>query len=102
MTAWLYQMTTEERDGESWSPEEYRLQVWEGDNITWGTRKITYRKQDIIRPGDLVILMFCKSPTEDHGIYGWGIIQKFNPQEETDNLHAYFSKRFPQDIACLG
>ena len=86
-------MTTKEIDGEPWNPEEYRLQVWEGDDITWNAHKINDRNQGAISSGDLVVLFFSKSRTKDYGIYGWGIITKFNSR--TNKIT--FTPTFPSD-----
>jgi hypothetical protein len=80
MTAWLFQMTTQEIDDDAWSPNDYRLQVWEGEESKWLSHKNNNRDQGPIAPGDLIILYFCKSKTKDYGIYGWGVISKYNPK----------------------
>ena len=93
MSAWLYQMKTGEVEGEPWSPQEYRLQVWEGYDTTWNARKIHDRNKGTITPGDLIVFVFTKSRTKDHGIYGWGIIEKYNAR--TNRLT--FTPTFPSD-----
>lgn len=86
-------MTTKEIDGVPWNPEEYRLEVWEGDDVSWNTHKVTDRDQRSISVGDIVILFFSKSRTKDHGIYGWGIITKFDPKKN----QITFTPTFPSD-----
>jgi hypothetical protein len=72
MAAWLYQMTS--NDEEPWSPNEYRMEVWEGTPITWPVGKIIYRDQEKIARGDKVVFFFTKTGNDEPGFYGWGII----------------------------
>ena len=74
MKAWLYQMVTTD---DPWDPEQYRLEVWEGQETKWPHRKVTTNKLGDVTPGDLILLFFAKSNTKDHGIYGWGVISKY-------------------------
>lgn len=82
MPAWLYQMTAGEINGETWYPEDYRKEVWEGEKIPWPVgEKIYVREQDPMSVGDTIIFFFCKSGDVDPrtgivdpGIYGWGSI----------------------------
>ncbi len=93
MSAWLYQMTTEDSDELFWNPKEYRASVWEGKKNTWNTRKVTDRGQDSINTGDIVVFFFSKSRTKDCGIYGWAIITEF----DTKKGQISFMPTFPSD-----
>ena len=75
--AWLYQMSSS-----WWSPEEYRLTVWEGQVVRWPTARVRWGKQQNIHAGDLLLLFFCPTGTEDWGIYGCGIINRYNEVRE--------------------
>jgi hypothetical protein len=72
MASWLYQMTTNDED--PWGPNEYRLDVWQGDSITWPVGNVKVRGMSDIRAGDVIVLFFAKSGTAEPGIYGWGVI----------------------------
>jgi hypothetical protein len=72
MASWLYQMTS--NDEEPWSPNEYRMEVWEGMPITWPVGKVIYRDQPRVARGDTVVFFFTKTRNEQPGFYGWGIV----------------------------
>lgn len=72
MVAWLYQMTT--NNEEPWGPEEYRMEVWEGNTVTWPVGSIDFRGGVAPKRGDILVLFFSKSKTDEPGLYGWGII----------------------------
>jgi hypothetical protein len=105
MAAWLYQMhTSKPDDDEQWNPELYRLEVWEGTTVSgWGGKRFDSRAPN---PGDLVILYFCPTGgarTEDYGIYGWGVVSRYN--EQTGRLD--FQPAAPSDylkmsVCCDG
>lgn len=92
MSAWLYQMTTKDSDDLVWSPEDYRMEVWEGKENKWSIRKINERGQDPIKKGDIVIFFFAKN-TKDCGIYGWAIITKIDNKKGQIS----FIPTFPSD-----
>lgn len=82
MPAWLYQMSAGEiPEYGSWYPDEYRVEVFEGKQITWPVGdRIYYREQCQVSIGDTIIFFFCKTmkdgtPNDEPGIYGWGIIE---------------------------
>ena len=71
MVFWLYQMAV------MWfKPEAYRKMVWEGKRTTWTAGKIATKKRPA--PGDRMVLWFAKAGNEEPGIYGWGVILKYN------------------------
>jgi hypothetical protein len=74
-------MTTKDSEELFWNPEEYRLDVWEGEEGTWHTRRINEKGQGSINTGDIVIFFFSKSRTKDCGIYGWAIITEFDAEK---------------------
>jgi len=75
MAAWLYQMTA--NDDEPWGPEEYRIEVWQGQTVTWPVGKLSSSDGRSPSPGDIIILFFAKSNNAEPGVYGWGIVSAF-------------------------
>lgn len=75
MAIWLYQMTS--NDDEPWYPENYRLDVWEGKNVTWPVGRINPREQGELAAGDRIVFFFSKTRINEPGIYGWGVITDF-------------------------
>ncbi len=72
MAIWLYQMAV--NDDEPWYPENYRLDVWEGESVTWPVGRVDARGQGEIRAGDRIGFFFSKARNHEPGIYGWGIV----------------------------
>src|SRR5687768_10416340 len=70
MSAWLYQMTA----GPDWSLERYRVRIWEGKRITWPTGRVARGSAGNIDGGQLLVLCFSKTGSEDPGVYGYGIV----------------------------
>ena len=56
MQAWLYQMSNGKSTRTIGSPENYRIDVWEGKRITWPVGNITSRGLGGIAPGDFIVL----------------------------------------------
>jgi hypothetical protein len=65
---------------QGWDPRDYRLKVWEDRPIRWPVGKIVSRGLKEITPGDAIILFFVKTGKDYPGIYGWGVIDKYNEQ----------------------
>lgn len=86
MTAWLYQMAEDEQ----WTPEDYRLDVWEGEQVTWPHRKIVSRDAREPGPGDPIILFFAKSGTQAPGVCGWGVILRLYARKQEISFRAVF------------
>ena len=74
MQAWLYQM----RCTQDWRPEDYRIEVWEGQRTIWPAGGILPRGLSDIASGDTIILFFAKSGNDDPGLYGWGVIHAYD------------------------
>ena len=75
MNAWLYQMALRKE----WSPEDYRVEVWEGQEVTWPSGKLTGAEGDKVIPGDVIFLFFAQTHNVSPGIYGVGIITRYSP-----------------------
>ena len=88
MTGWLYQMSVD-----YWDLEDYRLEVWEGQNVRWRVGQIDPNCKNEIEPGHIVYLFYVKSGNIEPGIYGWGIILNYN--EEKGIIH--YRPVFPSD-----
>ena len=67
MQTWLYQMS----DKDGWTPEDYRLSVWEGETVDWPTGRVTKRSAEDLKSGDVVFFFFTKTTTPQPGLYGW-------------------------------
>ena len=68
MSMWLYQI-----DAKTWSPQRYRLEIWEGERWSWPVRKKTLHDHEP-EPGDIVAFYNTPSGGTDYGFYGWAII----------------------------
>jgi len=73
------------------SPEEYREEVWEGKTIRWGAWQI--RTGERPAKGDGIFLWFAKTGNKEPGIYGWGVIMKYEPRSN----HITFRPAHPSD-----
>jgi len=76
MNAWLYQMVIRNE----WSPEDYRVEVWEGQNVTWPSGKVTGAEANEVIRGDVIFLFFAETRNPSPGIYGVGIITDYFPR----------------------
>ena len=89
MATWLYQMSAE-----SYSPERYREDVWEGQITRWPTGNVRSESGAELSPGDIIILAFVKTGTHEPGIYGWGIITNYREGSQT----IFFRPTYPSDF----
>lgn len=75
MAYWLYQMSSN-----IWEPEQYRIEVWEGEHTNWQiNRKVP--KKSSPEPGDIMLLFYAPSGETDPGIYGWVVVTRFDGEE---------------------
>jgi hypothetical protein len=86
MNPWLYQMA----EDEDWTPDDFRLTVWEGEPVTWSHKKVMPAASLKPAPGDPVVFFFAKSRTKAPGICGWGVIVKAYPKKEEFTFRAVF------------
>jgi hypothetical protein len=94
---WLYQMNP---TADFFSPEAYRLEVWEGQPWWWRTGNLFPRDAAPPRPGQRIVFYFTGDDTATRGFYGWGIIQRWiAPGAETDDAkgHLEFKITAPSD-----
>lgn len=84
MNPWLYQMA----EDEDWTPEDFRLTVWEGNTVTWSHKKIMPAGSHKPEPGDPIVFIFAKSRTKAPGICGWGVILKVYAKKEEFSFRA--------------
>jgi hypothetical protein len=91
MAMWHYQMSQEE-----WTPERYRLEVWEGERWRWPVGKI--HGADRPASGDRVVFFFAKTGCPEPGFYGWAVVLEceekpsrfyFRPVAPSDQLKMY-------------
>jgi len=84
MQTWLYQMS----DKDGWTPEDYRLSVWEGETVDWPTGRVTKRSAEDLKSGDVVFFFFTKTTTPQPGLYGWALITKVRPRSDRFQFRA--------------
>jgi hypothetical protein len=84
---WLYQLSQAE-----WTPERYRLDIWEGERWRWPVRKIATSERPA--PGDQVVFFFAKAGCPEPGFYGWAVVLQW---EEEANQRLYFRPVAPSD-----
>jgi hypothetical protein len=87
MAMWLYQLSQE-----FWHPNNYRLDIWEGERWKWEIGSI--KGQDRPNPGDTVAFFYAPSGCDEPGFYGWAVIQLW--QEEAGKRF-YFRPVSPSD-----
>lgn len=86
MSTWLYQL-----NAESWSPETFRYEIWEGERWHWGYGQ--KRGDAMPDVGDTVVFFYSKGGCDDPGIYGWAVLERCNP----DDKLLYFIPVAPTD-----
>ncbi len=65
---------------EEWTPEDYRVDVWEDHEISWPVGKLVGARNDDVIPGNLIFLFFAQTQNAFPGIYGVGIITRYSPR----------------------
>ena len=89
MSTWLYQINQK-----MWSPERYRIEIWEGEKWVWPAGSKTSAGTSP-EPGDTVVFFYSPSSGKDPGFYGWAVILEwlqennslyFRPVAPSDNL----------------
>ncbi len=88
MATWLYQLSPK-----VWSPERYRLEVWEGEKWNWPAGEKP-PSTDTPQPGDTVAFFYSPTGGKDPGFYGWAVVLEWYP-ESTSPL--YFRPVAPSD-----
>jgi hypothetical protein len=80
MTCWLYQMSVNSKNGESY--EKYKEEVNEGDITSWEIRKV---RPDGLKPkkGDTIVLFYSWSRGSRGGIYGWAEVMAYDEKQKT-------------------
>src|SRR5207245_5403722 len=64
MTMWLYQM-----DQRQWSPNSYRVDIWENERWSWPVgRKASAGAP---RAGDRIVFFYAPRDCIEPGFYGW-------------------------------
>ena len=93
MSMWLYQI-----DAQNWSPQRYRLEIWEGERWAWPVgRKVLQGKEP--QPGDIVVFYNTPSGGKDHGFYGWSVVARVVRRRDGDVLQARCPERFAEDAS---
>lgn len=88
MSMWLYQLSPS-----VWSPERYRLEIWEGERWNWpvGSKSGEGR---VPQPGDTVGFFYAPSKGNDPGFYGWAVVLEWY---ELSSSQLYFRPTAPSD-----
>jgi hypothetical protein len=89
MAMWLYQMNQGQ-----WSPNKYRLDIWEGERWVWPVGKKLSTGSPT--PGDRVVFFYALAGGIEPGFYGWAIILDWREDEE-DERRMYFRPVAPSD-----
>jgi hypothetical protein len=105
MSTWLYQI-----DQKSWSPERYRLEIWEGQDWAWPVGQKNPREREP-KNGDTVVFFYAPTGGDDPGFYGWAVVLewfelrsikqlRFRPVAPSDHLkmHPWWNQ---QDASTL-
>lgn len=89
MSMWFYQLSPE-----VWSPERYRLEIWEGERWNWpvGVRS---GEGQVPKPGDTVVFFYAPSGGTDPGFYGWAVVLEWYPPSSNQ---LYFRPTAPSDF----
>jgi hypothetical protein len=83
---WLYQLSQAE-----WTPERYRLDIWEGERWRWPVGKITGSGRPAA--GDRVVFFFAQTACPEPGFYGWAVVLQWEEEEK----RFYFRPVAPSD-----
>jgi hypothetical protein len=88
MGMWLYQLSPRR-----WSPERYRLEIWEGEKWNWpvGDKPLP---RDAPEPGDTVVFFYAPTGGKEPGFYGWAVVLEWYPDSESP---LYFRPAAPSD-----
>jgi hypothetical protein len=77
MSTWLYQINQK-----SWSPQRYRLEIWENERWSWPVGRKTGAAK-LPSPGDIVVFFYAPSGGIDPGFYGWAIVLEWLNEESS-------------------
>ncbi len=88
MSMWMYQINQR-----SWSPQRYRLEIWERERWAWPVGNMAGAGK-MPEPGDTVVFFYAPSGGIDPGFYGWAVILEW--LEGTDT-QLYFRPVAPSD-----
>jgi hypothetical protein len=86
MSYWLYQM-----DQTFWTPERYRLDIWENARWSWEVRKSASKTPP--DPGDVVVFFYAPTGGKAPGFYGWAVIAEW----ESKYRQLYFTPVAPSN-----
>jgi hypothetical protein len=72
MTMWLYQLSEKE-----WSTRLFLAEIWENQHWHWSFN--TKRGEGEPQRGDTVLFFYAPKDCDAPGIYGWGVIDRWEP-----------------------
>lgn len=90
MSMWFYQLSQKR-----WSPERYRLEIWEHEKTRWSVGDKP-PPRDVPEPGDTVVFFYAPTGGNEPGFYGWAVVLKWYPKSASP---LYFRPVAPSD--CL-
>ena len=88
MSMWLYQLSPN-----IWSPERYRLEIWEGERWNWPVGGRAGEGQ-IPKPGDTVVFFYAPYGGTEPGFYGWAVVLEWYAPSSNQ---LYFRPTAPSD-----
>jgi hypothetical protein len=89
MAMWLYQLSQKR-----WSPERFRLEIWEHEKWNWPVGDKPPPLRDAPKAGDTVVFFYAPSGGRDAGFYGWAVVLEWFSES---NAPLYFRPVAPSD-----
>ncbi|MBI4586022.1 MAG: hypothetical protein HY717_18590 [Planctomycetes bacterium] len=68
MSMWLYQINQK-----VWSPERFRLEIWEDERWQWPVGRIINADGSPL-PGETIVFFYAPSGGKEPGFYGWAVL----------------------------
>lgn len=69
MAMWLYQLSPKQ-----WSPERYRLEIWEGEKWNWSVGEKPPSPEQAPKAGDTIVFFYAPTGGKEPGFYGWAVV----------------------------
>ena len=87
MSMWLYQISPT-----TWSPNRYRLEIWENERWSWAVGRKT-GKGEVPEAGDTIVFFYAPSGGHEPGFYGWAVVMEWLDEQSL----LYFRPVAPSD-----
>lgn len=89
MSMWLYQLSAKQ-----WSPERYRMEIWEGEKWNWPVGGKATPPAQTPKAGDTIVFFYAPTGGKEPGFYGWAVILEWFPDSSSP---LYFRPVSPSD-----